>query len=598
MSSSSVSPTAGKTLVIYGSFGAGHLLRVITDWSRAVVLEVDARLPENLREKCAAVMTVPPLIPAVDADMLQARADDLLDLFLADRVSRPGLLTERRFRSACLSINALRIVAPHLVCLKYLRRLLAQTSGPWAEVILSPGAGVSVRAAEQAGRALGVPVRELPFDREKPPLRWMLWRKWQRARMQRKLKQSISSPLRLMPAAAPGGSWCADPRLEAVVARTDEASQWLRGPGFTEVDAAARERLRVAYEGWWSDWWQDWQGEHATDDPLSDLEIIDDLGRWFCREVYPLHALLFEQATRAVERLGPERILIGSMRGRPELMWGIAAQDAGIPVAVYTVDCHIDTRLGFHPDVALCDDRRQWEIASWRTSLRADQVVKVRTHRRPQAAAVVSKSGKRKRIVMADSYYSGVVLSSPPLLSSWAIQQTIEAARLMPEYDFVIKFHPIRERPEKLFHYSGLHHLHLWHRDRFIQGLRPPSNVSLLPPEARLSDEMADADLLLNIQSYAGLEAFTQDLPVIYVQPLDEEGLYPRMREQGAMQIALTVDRLVELIRLNLTDRVHLHKQLELQRRYLADFYWSGAPSLAQAAMISGCAAKSAASSA
>ncbi|MES2594354.1 MAG: hypothetical protein V4662_03410 [Verrucomicrobiota bacterium] len=589
MSMQAAAPTAGRTLVIYGSFGAGHLRRAVTDWTQAAVLEVDACVPATERGKCAAIVTVPPLIPAVDADMLQARADHLLDLFLEERVTCPGLLTSRRFRAACLSINALRIVAPHIVCLEYARRLLAQCPGPWKEVIVSPGAGVSLRAAEQLARALKVPLKVMPFDREKPPALWMLKRKWQRASTLRKQKQAAGIPARLPAAAEAGGSWCCDPRLEAAVARTDEKDQWVKGPGFGKVDPAEQDRLRGDYECWWSAWMQDWQREHATDDPLSDLVIMDDLGQWFSREVYPLHALLLQQAEAEIRKGKPERILIGSMRGRQELLWGIAAQDAGIPVAVYTVDCHIDTRLCFAPDLALCDDRRQWDIATQQTSLRKDQVVKVRSHRKPQAATSACNTTRaRKRIVLADSYYSGVVPSSSPLLSRWAFEQTIEAARQMPEHDFIIKFHPIRERPEKCFHFSGLHHLHLWHRDRFIAGLKPPANVTFMPPETRLSDEMADADLLLNIQSYAALEAFAQGTPVIYVQPIDEEGLYPRMREQGVMQIAQTVDRLVHLIRLNLADAAHVRHQLEVQRRYLEDFYWSEGPSLAQGAMISG----------
>jgi hypothetical protein len=591
---------SSQTLVLYGSFAAERLRREVADWHRAVVLEVDASLPAAEREKCAAVLTLPPLIPTIDTVRLQERTDALLDQFLQERVRFPGLQTSRRFRAACLNINAHRIVAPHIVCLEYLKRLLNQSAGSWKEVLVSPGAGVSLRAAEQVGRALGVPVRVLPLDREKPPLLWMLRRKWQRARTLRKQKKASGVVPAPPLATGCGGSWCVDSRLFAALAKTDIRGDWVRGPGFTSAELSDLEKLRAEYARWWSAWMQDWRREHSADDLLSDHEIMDDLGQWFSREVYPRHAMLLQQAETAIRAGRPERVLIGSMRGREEMLWGLAAQDAGIPVVVYTVDCHIDTRLCFKPDVALCDDRRQWDIATEHTTLNPEQVVKVHSHRQLEVTsrAQDSHGRARKRILMADSYYSGMVLSSPPLLSSWAIQQTIEAARLMPEYDFVIKFHPIRERPERLFHYSGLHHLHLWHRDRFIQGLKPPSNVSLLPPEARLSDEMADADLLLNIQSYAGLEAFTQDLPVIYVQPLDEEGLYPRMREQGAMQIALTVDRLVELIRLNLTDSVHLHKQLELQRRYLADFYWSGAPSLAQAAMISGCAATSAASSA
>ncbi len=574
-----------RILLVFGAFAREGALKAVTDWSRAVVLEVDAFLPSPQREQCAAIVTVPPLLPEAEAMRLQNRAEDLLDEFLDERAPQSGLETSRPFRASCLSIEAWRIVIPHIVCLEYASRALEH--GPFAEIIVAPGAGVSLQAFKQLAGALGAPLRVLPHDRQKPPLLWMLKRRWQRARL--KAQAAPPPPPRLPARTRPGQLWCADPRLESIVARDDREGRWVAGPRFTEPAASEVEALRQLYLAWWEQWWADWKKSHPDEDALSPRHILGDLGRWFSRERYPLHACHLQQARRIIAEEKPARVLIGSMRGRREFLWGLAARELGIPSVVYTVDCSIYPRLVFRPDLVLCDDARQFEVATQEAKLPAHQVIQVSSHRRPPArsAAQAHTRAARPRLLLADTYYSGMVASSSPLLSAWAYQRVIEAARSLPGHDFFIKLHPVRERPDPVFHLSGQHHLHLWQRERNIRSLKPPPNVAILAPEERLSDWLPGMDVLLNIQSYAGLEAFALRIPVIYVQPWDEEGLYPRMNAMGVMQVAVDTPSLVRLIRLNLEDPGHCQRQLALQEGYLDYFYWEGRPPCAQAAALS-----------
>jgi len=576
---------AARTLLILGSFGRQQVERAITDWSSVHVLEIDCYLPEHLRKQCAGVMTLPPLLQEDEAETLQKRTDDLLDRFLEDRVSMFGVPTGRRFRAACMSIEAWRMVGPHLVCLEYARRLVGL--GPWESIIVAPGAGVSIRAFQQLALALGVPVQVLAVDRQKPPFWWLLKRRLQRFLTRRRVQKASSPTPRLQPASRPGEHWCADPRLEAMMSKSESADRWVRGPGFTEPDPQELQDQRALYLKWWSAWWNDWLLAHGQDDPLADGWILEDLGRWFCEDRYPRHALLLRQARAAIRKGRPTRVLVGSMRGRAELLWGIAAQDHAIPVGVYTIDCHIDSRLCFKPDLVFVDDMLQWRTATRKGGLDATRIICVQSHRQlpPPEAPRPPATHPRRRLYLADTYYSGIVTGSSPLLSLWGIRCAVEAARLMPEHDFIIKFHPVRERPEAAFHLSGLHHQHLYLKEAFTRQLQPPPNVTFLGPEVRLSDELPKVDLLLNIQSYAVLEAFVLQLPVIYLQPWDEEGLYPSMNAMGVMQIASDAERLVELIRLNLHDPDHARQQVAAQSQYLDFFYWKDAPHLADAAL-------------
>lgn len=578
------SVSSSKTLLIYGSFGVKSVHKIIKDWSQVVVLEVDTFLPDECRHKCAAIETIPPLLPTDEGDAIQDKADQLLDLFLQDLVVVPGELTSRRFRAACLSIDAWRIVVPYLVCLEYAQKVAR--FGPFDLILVSPGAGVSERAFKQLGQMLGIPVQLLEFDLINPPLMWIIKRKWQRFAEERKRAKVVAPPTLLPKVSEVGSNWCSDSRLEAAVASVDANHQWVRGPLFSEPSEQDLVPLKHEYKQWWKLWWEMFQEKSISTDPLSPYQILEELGKWASEEVYPRHYLLLKQAEVFISKWRPSRVMIGSMRGRVEFLWGLAAQKQGIPVAVYTVDCHIDPKLCFKPDIALCDDTRQWNIALANSKTMRFDVSRVQSHRKPSSGRGRdnSKSKLRKKLLLADSYYAGVVANSSPLLSLWAYQRVIEVAKLMPDYDFYIKFHPVRERPEHRFHFSGLHHLHLWVRDEWIKRMVPSSNVKFLAPELKLSDKLPEIDLLLNIQSYAGLEAFALRLPVIYLQPLNQEGLYPLMKDKGVMQIATSTDRLRELIELNLTDENYIRSQLDLQSNYLDYFYTMDFPNIAEAA--------------
>jgi hypothetical protein len=579
------SPSSAKTLLIYGSFGVQGAHKAIKHWSQVVVLEVDAFLPPSLREQCAGVVTIPPLLQQDEGDALQQRAEDLLYSFLDDLVSIPSLLTSRRFRAACLSIDAWRIVVPYLVCLEYAKKVVEL--GPFEKIIVTLGSGVSQKAFIQLAEMLGVPIDVLAMDRQKPPLMWMLKRKFQRFWVLREKKKSKTSGAKLPLVSELHSNWCADARLETAVANDDDLKLWVRAPSFAEPNQSDLLKLQAEYEEWWGLWWQAFLTRNPSSDPMAPFWILQDLGQWACQKIYPRHALLFKQAHVQIGKWSPAKLLIGSMRGRQDFLWGLAAQDHGIPVVVYTVDCHIDARLCFKPDHALCDDTRQWDIAVKTSSELGFQASRVQSHRFPPGRKHLrarTETG-RKQILLADSYYSGVIANSSPSLSLWSYEKVIEAAKKLPEYDFLIKFHPVRERPEPRFHHSGLHHLHLWFRDQWIKQMAPPKNVKVLAPEVNLSEMLPEIDLLLNIQSYAGLEAFALHIPVIYLQPWEQEGLYPNMHARGAMQIAVSADRLCELIHLNLNDQKAICSQIDLQSEYLEYFYSRGYPNIAQAAL-------------
>jgi hypothetical protein len=155
----------------------------------------------------------------------------------------------------------------------------------------------------------------------------------------------------------------------------------------------------------------------------------------------------------------------------------------------------------------------------------------------------------------------------------------------MPEADFAIKLHPIRERPDPKFYLDGFHHLHLWQAEMHFQSLRPPANARLIPPEARLSELLPTTSVMLHLNSYASLEACSAGVPVICLSPttfLCSVNLRI-MQQHGALKLALNASELANEIRLLLGDRSARSKQIEVQKHFLAHHYPQGAAGLVEA---------------
>jgi glycosyltransferase involved in cell wall biosynthesis len=512
---------------------------------------------------------------------LNRRMEDLLDAFLQERAPMPRLETSRLFRSACMSMDAMRQMMPYLRTLEEVK-LLAK-HGPWQEVIISPGSGVCIAAWRQVAEHLGVPVRVLDLDHGQPSAGWMLRRRWQRWLHQRG-RPSKRNTFRL-PQAVSGDEWlCADPRVEVVLGEEGAALGWRGVPSLEVPPEQELLRLRHAYAEWWQRWCADWQSEHPEAGALSDHLALSIVGEWAAREVYPLHAYALLQAREHLRRLRPKRLLVGSMFGKIELMWLVAAKELGIEVGAYSLDNAIYPKLCFEPDFLFYDDLRQRVFAEER-GISAGKMVPVRTHRLPPPAPRIQQRRSRPLVVLADTSYHGVNSSPAPLISYWALETMVEAARMLPGWDFAFKFHPVRERPEARFHFDGCHHRHICEREQHFRSLRPPSNIRITAPEVRFSELMASADVVLHIYSYAAIEAMAACIPsLLLASRNDDPDVFWRVMREGHVLPAATS---AKELAAKLDD---LHKDSELrqtminhQKRFLESFHPAQGTSLAAA---------------
>ena len=579
-----------NTLVVYGSLGVSALGRRLgNDWSQVSVLEMDAFLPESCKRAGARTVLEGPMMNHSRAAEQCDRVRLLLDKFLEERCERKGIDTRRVFRAASLGALALRMATPYVWNLEQARRLA--DLGGWERVLVSPGAGVSTLAWRQLSLAMGAEFEVLPETDSVPPLSWRLRRRWRRWRKKSSHGGQAGQTTPALPLATSASSWvCADPRLDALLARGGDECPWHRLPSFASPPAPRLADLAHEYLAWWQDWWKDWMScdEHRA--PLHEGQILDQIGRHYAKHVYPHHAVCLDEARRVMADMNPRRLLVGAMRGKKELMWLLAAQERGIQTAACTLDDHLDPLIAFNVEKAFCDDERQREMAL-DAGMKESQIAMVRTHRAPtlrERRQNALPPGRRGQVVLVGTYFSGQRIAASPRINFWALRLMVEVARLLPDHDFHVKPHPVRERPQESTSWTGFHHVHVWQMEAFLRELKAPANVIWHEPEVSMSVLMEKSDLLLNIESYAAFEAYALGIPVIHVCDVaTEQRAFARQVELGAAQVAETPEALARLVRRNLEDAAWINEKTAIQQEFLRSFHHTEGPLLHEAALMS-----------
>lgn len=562
-----------KTLLIYGALGGDAVMAHVGNWKGVEVVEMDALLPDEALRQGAVRLNAGKLMDHARAADIERRVNLLIGEFLERDLPSSDVEVSRDFRAAGISVESFMMLSPYLYNLD-LARCLGE-AGSWDCILVSPGGGISLPAWRQFAAVRDIPLKILPEAKSKPSFLWMIKRRWQKRKAALLGKQATKQ--REMQHCDEQSQWlCADPRLFSLLSQ--DGDYWARTPAWRDFEERELEVTRDSYSLWWSRWWQQWLKDHPDEDPLSERWILQDFGNYLSREVFPRYALLLRQARNALKELSPKCLMIGAMRGKPEIMWLLAAREKGIPTGAYTLDDSVDPHTSFRPDVIFCDDTRHRELALER-GMKPEEIVMVRSHRamhQLRSKPRLVETGMRAQILLADTFYSGWKLAALPSISLRAFQLAVDTARLIPEHNFIIKFHPLRERPIERLCWGGFHNLQLWLREQFFQKLNPPKNITLAAPETRMSELFEETHLLLNIQSYASFEAYALQIPVIHLaKPEDEPNAYARLLRMSAAQVVDTHNPLLlaSAIRQNLHDENHIIRQTSLQREFLHGFY-------------------------
>lgn len=570
-----------RQLVVHGTLADNGIAARLhkNDLGLTDVLEAESLLPPEQRAPVGSWTNALELCSPEDLVQSDQSLNELLsyylDTFSVSSHGRGKIPLTRTFRAACLGMTCRKWISPYLVNLELARRMFERAA--FDKIVVAPGAGISFRAWRQVAQTHGIPITFL----EKEPRPWSLKRRWQRLVNRWRKRPVTVVPL---PPETLGETrvevLCTSIRLARMLhQKTSPGNAQKLDWAYVSDDTLGQpgpgqmEELKAGYARWWQEC-EARLDELVKADPAEPRSILRDLGRQQSREVYPRFAWKYLRAKEHLARLRPKLLLCDTQEGSDERAWSLAASELGIPVAAYTYDHIPQPRFSFSPDWLLCDSGRNAHIAKIRGH-RPERIVRVESHRRPPPPLEGAKPPAGNVILYADSYYSGTSATVEPQRSYKHYQLIVETARRMPGCQFLIKFHPLRDRKREEQCFIGMDEDELYVRTRYIRELRPPSNVKLVPPEESMMDWIPKASVLLNSNSTAGLEAFVLGVPVIFLyQPNTELG-FPLLWDYEACIVAEEPQNLEGEINRLQTDGAHATRHIHNQRRYVDEFYWS-----------------------
>lgn len=570
-----------QTLMIYGSLGTQGFKKSLAGLraaSKVTVLEVESLLPANQRptvESWANALDLqsPAELREFDNDLNELLAF-YLDAFSVEDSTDNTLPMSRRFRAASLGATCKKWIGPYLVNLDLARKMFQR--GSYDRIVVTPGSGISFRAWQQMGAAHGIPVTFL--EKEARPMslsrRWLrLLNRW------RKRPAAITEALPETPTGEKTPVLCTSARVARMLQKQSPEAQpcleWAYVP-VTAWGTPTEEELsdlRKRYQAWWSGCEVKIQ-QLIQESPEDSRSILMDLGRQQSSDIYPLFAWRYKKAFEYLAKARPQVLLCDMQEGSEERAWTLAANELGIPVIAYTYDHIPQPRFSIRPDWLLCDSGRNAHIARLRGH-RPKEMLSVASHRRPPAALQKSFDPSSKILLFADSYYAGTIATVEPQRSYRHYLQLVEVARRMPNYQFWIKFHPLRDRKRMEQCFIGMDEDELHVRTQFIHSLKPPANVKLIAPENGMMELLPKAALMLNSNSTAAVEAFVLGIPVLFLHQPNVETGFPRIFDYEACIVADQADELESCIRQLTTDKDATARHIQNQRRYVDEFYWA-----------------------
>lgn len=540
------------------------------------VVEFDALLDRSRYPKVQTWARLTDLIPTAEALGINTAAEDEVDAFLSQERPSGDLPTHRAFRAACLGPHTWRLMIPHLLNQRLAELCLRQYKPE--RIIVAAGSGVHFQAWKEAAEKASLPIELLQPEKFFMGIRRRLWKWW--------LRWTKRAPTRVSTAALPdtatatGYILCTSERTSRLIAgQTQYLSLPVQAITTADLEAsnpALHKKLTQDYQ----QWWQTWLGESGN----SLSSAIQNIGKYYVEKIYPSYACIYYQALQRLKTEPPVFILSDTQTGTKERMWSLAAQELGIPVLAYNYDQMPTPRFSYLPELILANSRRS-VIMAVHNGVPENLIQIIQSHRKQSLKPSTGKpNNKRSLIVYADGYYAGTRADIPPTDSYRFYQLVIATARMLPECDFVIKFHPLRERKQAQLSFLAMDESELCIRKDYIQSHKPPTNLRLIAPEENLPQLMARTDILLNFNSTSGIEAFEMKIPVIFLQQLDANvRAYPHIHDYEACLHAEDPATLAEKITTLIQQPTIRALQIQRQQRYIEEFYWPPGPSLVEA---------------
>jgi hypothetical protein len=574
-----------RTLVLTGSLAPQALERRLAEVADgAVVLEYDTLLDRGQYPGVAAWLSTRDIFGRDAAMPLLAGMTEAMDPYLRPRPElgdRPG---DADLRKAALGGEFQDRMSMRLFNLALRDHLWGRFE--FDRIVVCAGSGVSFGFWREVAAEKGLAVECLAPEWRSRSLRRRFQRwlcRWRRA------PAAVTAETVARPAAQVEAPLvlCASGRVARLLAREPTAACFrLQTVAAAELGEPAADML-AADTAHWAEWWRRWQTEVLDTDPAVSgcRDIHQAMGESYTPRVYPRWSALVAKAMARLRELQPALVLADTQIGAEDGVWSLAAARLGIPVASYTYDFLLKPRTMFTPDFALVDGQRGIPMMT-AAGYPAERILEVRGHRRsslpPRTPEQVESAFNRRRpqVLYADT----MTVITDPQACLHQYRLIVETARRLPEFDFIIKFHPLRAPKSEERGFIGMDESEVQSKSRFLRSLGPPANVRLAPPEQPMEEVMQSAAVLLNTISVSGHEAFHLGLPVVFLvrHPADFF-LFPELDQRLQPPCGENAEELVQALTRLFGDRAHRQAVVAAQHRYQKEFFWSSERTLTEA---------------
>lgn len=543
--------------------------------SSTTVLEIDTHLNRHLYPNIKKWLDYTDVISKEQATDIDRKADDILDEFLSAELSQEGIPTHRSFRTACLTTDARRLVIAYLISLQTALNTLE--SSAFERIIVTAGSGIHFAAWQEAASTQSLPISFIYPESRSLDLHRLLKKGCRKFTQFFKVKTpQLRHAVATAKTSLNESILCTSERLVRLLSEDSSISGLPFAP-LPELGSRKDVKKIRSNQQLFLHWWKNWQQKFLPEKVLIQTygfrNILNALGTQAVHKVYPRYAWVYNEALKYLQQHRPRILLCDTQVGTPERMWSLAAQELKIPVIAYVYDQLPNPRFSFKPDFVLSDSGRT-TLVSLKRGIPQETLLNIRSHRQARLP-VPQQPALRPLAVYADSYYVGTTSVTAPNFSYRYYHIVVEAAKKLPEHDFIIKFHPLRGKKQADLGFVAFDETELALRKRYIRALCPPANLRLMDPESNLIQLLRKTSVLLNYNSTAALESFEMEVPVIFLKaPEREVPTYLRIHDFNACIVAENTEAVVTKI-----EELRTHKDMRdthilNQKRYLQEVYW------------------------
>lgn len=461
----------------------------------------------------------------------------------------------------------------------------------WDRLVIVAGCGVHFGFWRNVAKSRGIELEVLPPETVRRSLSRQLER-WYYKRRGKKAAKSKTPPSRPFTAGSPEHPLvaCISKRVSMLL-EAEKGLAPMRVRTLTLADLGAPDPALIETKSrHYQEWWRRWRSEvlysESSNPRFAALApVYEAAGADFVQRVYPRWAALKAKACELLANLKPSILLTDTQLGDEELVWALAARAKGIPVVAYSYDHIVHRLISFVPDWVLADGMRTIPRAL-EGQYPMERMINIRSHRRPTSEPLSAEEfhaafeKSHPVILFADP----PTIAADPQMSARCCKVLIETARQLPHLQFVIKFHPLRAPKTEGRSFVGMDESEVTAKRRFIKSLRPPGNVRFLAPEASMEEALRKTSVLLSTNSMSGHEAFHLGVPVIFLCSYDTVSVtFPEIEQRMQPMIADTADELMQHLAQLTGSPACREGQVEAQKSYLNDYYWSSRLSLSEA---------------